>query len=122
MGRQQTLKKNAQATELLASGEAYTGNAAIFGTSAFEKDGEGLAKDLEINLIHLVPNVLEKTSPGDNITIDPTTQPFTVTTRYGKVGDVPSRYEEVIRQNQYYRGTALQIRLNPRGLRVRLSR
>lgn len=113
-------KQSAQPEHLMLSGEMSAG---LSGSSASEVSSAPTVRDYEINVIRLLPDVLEKANLGDKVTIDSSQSPFSVFIDHEKVGEIPQRNEAIIKNNQLFQGIIVDLKKNgPYALRIRLTR
>lgn len=118
MGSGTKPKASAQPKTVFPSGG--TGAGASGGVGATISGGSSAARELELNLIHLNLDLLEKTAEGEGIQIELEASPLQVMTKNGRLGDVPERYEARIKQNNLLSGSVIRIRVSPASVRVAL--
>ena len=116
MGSGSKPKASAQPRKIFPNGNVREGIST--GTGGVTSGGAMTDQELEFNLNHLNPDLLEKTANGDSIRIESATSPFQVMTSAGRLGDVPERYEAKIKQSNLLSGSVVRIKLDPASVRV----
>jgi hypothetical protein len=121
MGRGSNVKESAQAITIFPSRTIKKGAQAGTGGSG-SSSGSSNIEQFVINLIHLNLGVLNKVKVGESVTVDATKSPFHVRTKYGRLGDIPQRKEQVVKQSGLTYGFVHSVSTEPPQASVALQR
>ena len=119
MGSSRKLKLKGQPKKVFTNGGAPQGGISDYDDSLIHD--EEMIDELLVELIRLNPDVVEKATFGDKVTVNQSNDGLGVDIKLGRLGFVPPHYETVVKQNSLFSGTIVEIGKKPSSVSVRLS-